>query len=82
VYLPKVQKNASIEPARMDEILGTHLIDPKALRADDFDGFFNARVRALLERIERAMGKPVARDAAEPEAPEPDEYEDEEAEEV
>ena len=37
VYLARVQKNADIEPARMDDILRSHLIDPAAMRADDFD---------------------------------------------
>jgi hypothetical protein len=36
-YLAGWQKSAGIEPARMDEILRSHLIDPAALRADDFD---------------------------------------------
>jgi hypothetical protein len=81
VYLPRLQKNAEIESARMDEILQSHLIDPKTLRADDFDTFFRRPSQALLERIEKAMGKPVARDIVEPdEAAGPVEYEPEEAE--
>jgi hypothetical protein len=79
-YLPKLQKTAGIEPARMDEILRSHLIDPPALRADDFDKFFQARSLALLGRIEKAMGKPIARDVAETEEPTPTEYEAEEGE--
>jgi len=43
----------------MDEILYSHVIDPQLLRADQFDQFFNARQRALLERIAQAMGKPL-----------------------
>ena len=79
VYLPRLQKSASIEPAQMEEILGSHLIVPAALRADDFDRFFQARTQALLERIERAMGKSVIRDVVEPDAPNAVEYEPEEA---
>jgi hypothetical protein len=60
-YLPRVQKNASIDTDRMDEILRSHLIEPGLLRADDFDGFFQDRSQALLGRIEGAMGKPIAR---------------------
>jgi hypothetical protein len=82
-YLVRLQKTASIEPARMDEILRSHLIAAAALRADDFDCFFEARSQALLEKIEKAMGKAIAREAVEEaDLPEAAEYEDEEAEEV
>jgi hypothetical protein len=83
VYLAGLQKSAGIAPARMDEILRSHLIDPAALRADDFDRFFQARSQALLEKIEKAMGKALAREAVEEEeVPESVRYEDEEVEEV
>jgi len=72
VYLARIQKNAGISEERMDEILRSHLIDPVALRRDDFDTFFQARKEALLDRIEKAMDKPIPRDVAEPA-----EYEDE-----
>lgn len=62
-YLIRLQKHAGIDEARMDDILRSHVIEPAHLRADDFDAFFQARERALLERIERAMGKPIAREA-------------------
>jgi hypothetical protein len=65
VYLARIQKNAGISEERMDEILHSHLIDPVALRGDDFDTFFQARKEALLDRIEQAMGKPIPRDVAE-----------------
>ena len=64
-YLGLIERNAGISLERMDEILGTHVIEPARLRADDFEGFFMARTQALLDRIERAMGKPVARDLPE-----------------
>jgi hypothetical protein len=79
-YLARLQKSAGIEPARMDEILPTHLIDPAALRVDDFDRFFYARSQSLLEKIEKAMGKAIAREAIEADVPEAIEYEVEEAE--
>jgi hypothetical protein len=63
-YLPKVQKSAGVDETRMDELLRSHVIEPTRLRADDFPGFFEARERALLQRIEKAMGKPVATGAA------------------
>ena len=59
VYLSRVQKAAVITDARMDEILSSHLIAPVPLRADDFDAFFSARSAALLDKIEKAIGKPV-----------------------
>jgi hypothetical protein len=82
VYLAGLQKTAQIDPARMNHILRSHLIDPAALRGDDFDRFFEARSRALLGRIEKAMGKPILASTLEGEADEPEvvEYEAEEAE--
>jgi hypothetical protein len=50
--------------------------NPQALRSDDFDTFFCAREKELLSRIEVAMGKPIARDSVEIEAPAPLEYEE------
>lgn len=75
-YLPRIQNSAGIGEGRMDEILRSHLIDPVALRADDFGIFFQERERALLSRIEQAMGKAIARDAVLPELPTPEEYEE------
>ena len=49
----------------MDEILSSHVIEPELLRNDDFNAFFNKREEALLNRIEKAMGKPIAREAVE-----------------
>ena len=61
-YLEKIQEEAEIEIPKMDEILNSHLIRPNTLRANDFRGFFEARKEALLEAIEKAMGKKVIRD--------------------
>ena len=79
VYLARLQKNSSIDQSRMDQILRTHVIDPAALRADDFNAFFQQRSKALLERISRAMGKTISREADEADdAAAADEYETEE----
>ena len=43
----------------MDEIIQTHAAAPDLLRANDFEAFYAAREQALLDRIEKAMGKPV-----------------------
>jgi len=64
-YLGSIERNARISSHRMDEILRTHVIEPAHLRADNFEGFFAARTQALLNRIESAIGKPVARDIPE-----------------
>jgi hypothetical protein len=78
VYLPRVEKSADIVPDRMNEILASHVIDPTRLRLDDFNGFFAARESSLLDRIERAMGKPIARGVPEPAKEEVVDYEEEE----
>jgi hypothetical protein len=48
----------------MDALLRTHAIDPEALRTDDFDAFFEARMEAIVGLIEAATRKPVQRDLA------------------
>lgn len=62
VYLPRVQATAGIDAIRMDELLRSHLIEPDLLRSDDFQGFFEARRKALLGLIEAAMGKAMPPD--------------------
>ena len=55
-------KDRKINSDRMNEILRSHLINPTALRANDFDGFFNARTESLWSMIEQAMGKAIQRE--------------------
>ena len=59
VYLPKLQgeKLVGLDDATMDALLHTHQIPAKCLRADDFDGFYQARKARLLQLVEQAMGK-------------------------
>ena len=64
VYLSKLQTSAAITEERMNEILRSHVIEPKLLRADDFYNFLLARQKALLERIEKAMGKSLIADVS------------------
>jgi hypothetical protein len=59
-YLASLQKNEKLDPERIDGILCSHLIDPKLLRADDFDGFVRERAIRLLDLIEKATGKQVS----------------------
>lgn len=61
-YLPAVEKAAGVGTERMDEILRSHCIAPAELRADRFWGFFGSRAEVLLQRIEAATGKAIARD--------------------
>ncbi|MCP3859906.1 MAG: hypothetical protein GY704_09655 [Phycisphaeraceae bacterium] len=54
-----MEKKAGIASDHLDEILNTHAIEAEALRADDFDWFFDDRKRRLLEVIGDAMAKPA-----------------------
>jgi len=64
VYLERLQRREKLTPQRLDQILSTHVVDPVALRADDFDAFFTARQAALLSRIAKAMGKVISGEVA------------------
>ncbi|MGI2905959.1 GmrSD restriction endonuclease domain-containing protein [Tolypothrix sp. VBCCA 56010] len=57
IYLPKIQNQAGISHTQMNQILQTHVIDPTALRGDDFYNFLAIREKALLSLIEKAMNK-------------------------
>lgn len=60
-YLRKLENGdaatPSIDPARLDEFLCSHLIDPDALRRDRFEAFMIDRQKQLLRLIEQATGK-------------------------
>lgn len=80
IYLEKLRTHsqAQISKGSQDDILRSHLIEPALLRADDFDAFYAARRRSLLEIIEKVMGKAGITQAAE--EPAVDDLDDEEAE--
>jgi hypothetical protein len=59
VYLKRIEAEQGLTPEALDEILRSHLIAPEFLRADDFEGFFNARINALVSLVADAMGKAV-----------------------
>ena len=61
-YLPTLERNAEVHKDRMDEILASHRIPAWTLRNDDFNRFFADRAEGLLERIESAIGKQIARE--------------------
>ncbi|UEM18502.1 DUF262 domain-containing protein [Skermanella mucosa] len=58
-YLPGLEKKFQIGPEKLKSFLETHVIAPELLRQDDFQGFFAARSKALLDIIAEAMGKEV-----------------------
>ncbi len=61
-YLRRIEKEYNVAPDALDTILKTHLIDPRHLRSDDFDAFFDARMKALSRIISKAMDKQVVVD--------------------
>lgn len=60
-YLSKLQQDAQITDERTRQILKSHMIDPDALFSDNFEHFFEHREEALIDLIEMATGKRVAR---------------------
>lgn len=61
-YLKQLQKATRLDADELDAIVAGHLIDTQALRSDNFDAFFAARMSALVDAIESAMGVHVVRD--------------------
>ncbi|MBC7075382.1 MAG: DUF262 domain-containing protein [Syntrophomonadaceae bacterium] len=61
-YINRLQKSADIKQERMNKILESHLISPQAIRQNDFESFFNERMKNILSIIEKAMGKTPAVD--------------------
>jgi hypothetical protein len=59
IYLKRIQDKQKLSSEKIDSILRTHLIEPKFLRNDDFNGFFDARLKALAGLVSSAMSKPV-----------------------
>jgi hypothetical protein len=73
-YLKNLQNELQVglSDGQMDVILETHLIDPAAMRANDFDRFYQKRKLGLLKLIEGVMGKTILLE----ETNQPDEDED------
>ena len=57
IYLKRIESKHGLSSSRLDDILRTHLIEPHFLRTDDFQGFCDARVKALSTLISGALGK-------------------------
>lgn len=77
-YLSAIQthKQVGLSDQGMNAILASHYIDPKTLRADDFESFFEARKETLLALVEQAIGKPIDRASQSPESDEQENSED------
>lgn len=63
-YLAALQSHSQTEITddEMNRILSTHRIPFKSLRSDDFQAFYSSRKSALIELVEKAIGKSVQRD--------------------
>lgn len=59
VYLKRIEAETRVSSDKLDEILRSHLIEPEYLRKDDFQGFFDSRMKSLSGVIGQAMGKSV-----------------------
>jgi hypothetical protein len=65
VYLKEFERSGT-SPGKLGEMLRSHAIEPEFLRQDDFEGFFAARTKALMELIGKAMGKHLILEPFEP----------------
>lgn len=77
-YLQRLENKYTIDTQHLDMIVGSHDMDPTALRQDDFEAFFNDRFERMIRRIADAMGKPVNRNPNRDESPFADPEADEE----
>jgi hypothetical protein len=66
-YLVRLQKHAGVNDEEFQDILRSHVLSPEFLYTDDFENFFSDRKEKILQRIEKAMDKPIPRDAVQAE---------------
>lgn len=78
VYLAQIAQDKGLSRSQLDGILETHAIDPDALRADDFEAFWDSRRKRLADLAGRAMGKEIVMESGsdEPTIEVPDEHEE------
>lgn len=62
VYLRRIEKKHSLPSGKLDSVLRSHLIAPEHLRNDDFEAFYEERMRALADVIANAMEKAVVQE--------------------
>ena len=55
-YLRQLESEAGLPGYWMDDIVATHLIDPRTLRENDFAAFYTFRKDKLLRLIEKVTG--------------------------
>lgn len=56
-YLSTMVAASDMRPEWFDDVLSTHLIDPDALRENDYGRFYRDRSKQLQELVHSAMGK-------------------------
>jgi len=61
-YLERLKKHAGVSDDEFNAILKSHVVNPDPMYRDDFYGFFTDRKEKILQKIEAAMGKAVARE--------------------
>lgn len=61
-YLERIQKHAGVPDEEFKTILQSHVVNPHLMYSDNFYGFFSDRKERILQKIEIAMGKTIARD--------------------
>lgn len=66
-YLERLKKHAGVSDDEFNDILKSHVVNPAYMYQDDFYGFFADRKEKILQKIEAAMGKNIARDQEIPE---------------
>jgi len=64
-YLSSLERNHDVPEEALNQSLESHLVDPAAIRADDFQAFFRSRSNELLIGISRLMGKSLEEDPSE-----------------
>ncbi|PSM41350.1 hypothetical protein C6Y14_21460 [Streptomyces dioscori] len=68
-YLSTMVAASDMRPEWFDDVLTTHLIDPEALRDNDYERFYRDRSKQLQDLVHSAMGKrTMLRDLAEGDA--------------
>src|SRR5690554_2116263 len=63
-YLERIKKNVGVTDDEFIDILKSHVVNPEFMYQDDFNAFFNDRKERILQKIEKAMGKPIMREQA------------------
>jgi hypothetical protein len=56
-YLPSLVAASDMRPEWFDDVIATHLIDPDALRSNDYERFYADRSKQLQDLVHAAMGK-------------------------